>query len=129
VPPLYHLTSCTHTKSNLYLAISLIVLYIYRRVQASNIPSTKFLIPFPLLRSYQRISPCVRHQFVFCNKIHFYGELLAPRPAPKLEDHPLSALRNCLFSVFAPTRTVRIGGRSSIRKLTTRRAVGTGTHL
>jgi hypothetical protein len=27
----------------------------------------------------------------------FYGELLAPRSTPKLEDHPLSAVRDCLF--------------------------------
>jgi hypothetical protein len=28
----------------------------------------------------------------------FYGEeLLAPRPTPKLEDHPLSAVRDCIF--------------------------------
>jgi hypothetical protein len=34
----------------------------------------------------------------------FYGEvLLTPRPAPKLEDHPLSAVRDCLFNVFAAT--------------------------
>jgi hypothetical protein len=34
----------------------------------------------------------------------FYGEeLWAPRPTPKLEDHPLSALRDCLFSIFAAT--------------------------
>jgi hypothetical protein len=33
---------------------------------------------------------------------NFYGEgLLAPRPTPKLEDHPLSAVRGCLFNVFA----------------------------
>jgi hypothetical protein len=29
--------------------------------------------------------------------------LLAPRPTPKLEDHPLSAVRDCLFSIFAAT--------------------------
>jgi hypothetical protein len=29
----------------------------------------------------------------------FYGEeLLAPRPTPKLEDHPLSAVRDCIFA-------------------------------
>jgi hypothetical protein len=34
----------------------------------------------------------------------FYGEeLLAPRPTPKLEDHPLSAVRDCLFKIFAAT--------------------------
>jgi hypothetical protein len=26
-----------------------------------------------------------------------------PRPTPKLEDHPLSAVRDCLFSIFAAT--------------------------
>jgi hypothetical protein len=34
---------------------------------------------------------------IFVTSIFFYGEeLLAPVPAPKLEDHPLSAVRNCL---------------------------------
>jgi hypothetical protein len=40
----------------------------------------------------------------FRNKIIFYGEeLLVPRPTPKLEDHPLSAVRGCLFNIFAAT--------------------------
>jgi hypothetical protein len=39
----------------------------------------------------------------FCNKIIFYGESLALRPTPKLEDHPLPAVRDCLFSIFAAT--------------------------
>ena len=57
----------------------------------------------------------------------FYSEgLLAPRPTPKLEDHPLSAVRNCLFNLFAAT--LHIGGRSSIRNLRTRHVVVTGTH-
>jgi len=60
------------------------------------------------------------------NKIRFYGEeLLAPRPTPKLEDHPLSAVRYCLFNKFSAT--LHIGGRSSIRNLRTRHAVVTGT--
>jgi hypothetical protein len=38
------------------------------------------------------------------NIIIFYGEeLLAPRPNPKLEYHPLSAVRDCLFNVIAAT--------------------------
>jgi hypothetical protein len=38
------------------------------------------------------------------NVIIFYGEeLLAPRPTPKLEDHPLSAVRDCLLNVFVAT--------------------------
>ena len=60
--------------------------------------------------------------------IRFYsGELLAPRPIPKLEDHPLSAVQHCLFNIYAGT--LHIGGRSSIRYLRTRHVLGTGTHL
>jgi len=34
--------------------------------------------------------------------ICFYGEeLLAPCPTPKLEDHPVSAVRDSLFNIFA----------------------------
>jgi hypothetical protein len=45
---------------------------------------------------------------MFHNVIIFYGEeLLAPRSTPKLEDHPLSALRDCLVNVFAATLHLR----------------------
>jgi hypothetical protein len=41
---------------------------------------------------------------MFRNIIIFCGEeLLATRSSPKLEDHPLSAARDCLFNVFAAT--------------------------
>jgi len=30
--------------------------------------------------------------------------LLAPRPTPKLVDNPLSAVRGCLFNIFAATK-------------------------
>ena len=46
----------------------------------------------------------------------FDEELLTPHPTSKLEEHPLSGVRNCLFSIFAAT--LHIGGRSSIRNLT-----------
>jgi hypothetical protein len=49
--------------------------------------------------------------------LRFYGE----------EDHPLSAVRDCLFSIFVAT--LHIGRRSSIRKLRTRYAVVTGGPL
>ena len=49
--------------------------------------------------------------------------LLAPRPTPKLEDHPLSAVHDCLFNLFAAT--LHKGGRSCIRNLRTRHAVVT----
>jgi hypothetical protein len=66
--------------------------------------------------------------WLFLNTIHFYGEkLLAPRQTPKLEDHPLSAVHDCLFYISAAT--LHIGGHSSIRNLRTCHAMMTGTHL
>jgi len=57
--------------------------------------------------------------------IHFYGEeLLEPRPTPEVEVHTMSAVRGCLFNIFAPT--LLIGGRSSISNLNTRLAFVTG---
>jgi hypothetical protein len=46
---------------------------------------------------------------------------------PNLKGHPLSAVRDCLFNIFAST--VHNGGRSSILNLRTRHAVVTGTHF
>jgi hypothetical protein len=50
----------------------------------------------------------VRHSEASCDisliGFVFYGEMwLAPRPTPMLEDHPLSAVRDCLFKIFAVT--------------------------
>jgi len=43
----------------------------------------------------------------------FYREgLLAPHPTPRLEDHPLSAVHDCLFNLFAAT--LHKGDRSLI---------------
>jgi hypothetical protein len=86
-------------------------------------------VPFSLLRLHRSINPGPRLTLcLFRNTIRFYDEeLLAPRPTRKLEDHPLSAVRNCLFNIFAAT--LHIGGRSSIRNLRTRHAVVTGNHL
>ena len=53
--------------------------------------------------------------------------MLAPRPTSKLEDHPLLAVRDCLFNIFAAT--LHTGGRSSTCNLRTRHALVTGTHL
>jgi hypothetical protein len=56
------------------------------------------------LFSNQRICPGPRPFVTFHNKLIFYGEeLLVPRPTPKLQDHPLSAVHNCLFNIFAAT--------------------------
>ena len=65
---------------------------------------------------------------MFQNLVSFYGEeLLTPHPTPKLEDQPLSAVRDCLFNIFAAT--LHIGGHSSIRNQRTRHVVVTGTHI
>jgi hypothetical protein len=66
--------------------------------------------------------------FRFRYKASFYiEELLAPSQNPKLEDHPLSAVRDCLFNIFEAT--LHIGGLSSIRNTRTRHAVVTRTYL
>jgi hypothetical protein len=76
-----------------------------RPIHTSNIPSTKSHIHFLSLRSFiQGIHPGLRLLVVFHNKHIFYGEeMLAPRPTPKLQDHPLSAVCDCLFNIFAAT--------------------------
>jgi len=84
--------------------------------------------PLPVLILIQRISPGPEHLYPFRGKTSLYGEeLLTPRPTPKLEVHPLSAVRDFLFNIFAAT--LHTAGRSSILNLRTRRAVVTGTHL
>jgi len=60
--------------------------------------------------------------------ICIYGEeLLASCPTPKLEGHPLSAARDCLFNIFAAT--LHIGSHSSIYNLRMHHAVVRETHL
>jgi hypothetical protein len=91
----------------------------------SQVPVT---CPYPGLRSCQKISPGSRPFGTFRNTIRFYGkELLAPSPTLKLKDHPLSAVRDCLFNIFAAT--LHTGDRYSICNLRTRHAAVTGTHL
>jgi len=77
-------------------------------------------------RTHKRPPLKKSRMWVFLNKVFNREVLLAPRPTPKLEDHPLSAVRDCLFNLFAAT--LLIGGRSSIRNLRTRHAVVTGNH-
>jgi len=65
---------------------------------------------------------------MFCNKASFCGEELSTiHPNPMLEDHPLSAVGDCLNNIFAAT--VHIGGRNTIRNKRTRHSAVTGTHL
>jgi len=56
---------------------------------------------------------------MFRNTVIIYDvELLAPRPTPKLKDHPVLAVRDCVLNIFAAT--LRIGGRSPTLNLRTR---------
>jgi hypothetical protein len=62
------------------------------------------------------------------NMVIFYSEeLLAPRPNSKLDDHPLSAVRDFLFNIFAAILHIR--GRSSSHNLRSSHAVVTATQL
>ena len=85
-------------------------------------------VPFPLLRLYQSVSPGPGQMYLFCNKVSFYSkELLGPRSTPKLEDHPLLDVCNCLWNIFVPS--LQVGGHFSIRNHRTCHAVVTGAHL
>jgi hypothetical protein len=54
----------------------------------SQVPAT---CPYPRLSVW-----------TFRNKIRFYGEeSLATRPTPNLKEHPLSAVRDCLFCIHS----------------------------
>ena len=71
---------------------------------------------------------CPYPEWTFRNMIRFYGDaLLAPQPTPKLEDHPLWAVHDCLLNIFATALHIR--GLSTTRNLKTRHAMVTGTHL
>ena len=126
--PLSHRTSSVPTKSNLFLGNSLAAVVSDPHAQAPEIPCIESHFPFPLLRSYQKISPGPRHLFMFRKSASFLDEnFVAPRPIPELEDQALSPVRDCLFNIFAAT--LHIGGSFSIRNLRSHHAVVTGTHL
>jgi hypothetical protein len=86
-------------------------------MQASDIAGTKSHVPLSLRRSYQSISPGPRLWFrIFRNKVTFL---------PKLKVHPLSAVRDCSFNIFAAT--LHIGGRS-VRWATGRKSLSAVSH-
>jgi hypothetical protein len=68
------------------------------------------------------LRPSPRFIDPFRNMLVFYGEgLLAPRPTPKLEDHPLSFVRGCLFNILAAN--LQLDAVPSIRNARTRHAL------
>ena len=60
-------------------------------------------IPFPSLKSLHIIRSFGSICRCYNTLIFMLRGFLSPRPIPKLDDHPLSALRNCLFSISAAT--------------------------
>jgi len=56
---------------------------------------------FPLLKSLHIIRSFGSLCICFNMLIFTLRGFLPPRPIPKQDDHPLSALSNCLFSIFA----------------------------
>jgi hypothetical protein len=62
------------------------------------------------------LTPCV----AFCNMLAYGEEMLAPSPTSKLVYHPLSAIRDCLLSVFIAAFHI---WRSSSPPATQRRAM------
>jgi hypothetical protein len=79
----------------------------------------------PLHKSFiQKIRPGPRLIDPFRDEFVFYGEgLLAPHPTPKLEHHPLSFVRGCIFNIFAAN--LLLEAVPSIRNPRTRHAVVT----
>jgi hypothetical protein len=75
-----------------------------------SIVSQHFMEPKGLIPNSQELSTCScpcpspRLYLIFHNKCILYVEvLLAPRPTPKREDHPVSFGRGSLFNIFAAT--------------------------
>ena len=97
---------------------------IQNQIDPVHAPTSHFL-KIHLSWSYRRISPGTRHLFAFRNYASFYGELLAPRPTSKLENHPLSAVRELLIQ-YIRSYPAYWNARSSIRNLRTHHAVVTG---
>jgi hypothetical protein len=87
----------------------------------SQVPAT---CPYP-----KNISPGPRLTlWLFRNTIRvLQWGVVSTSPNPQAGDHPLSAVRDCLFNIFAAT--LHIGGRSSMRNLRTCHALVKGTHL
>jgi hypothetical protein len=80
---------------------------IFYPAETPNVPSTKSHVLFPLPRSCQRISPGPMRFETFRNNKKLRWGVVAPRPTPKLEDHPLSAVSGCLFNIFAANPLTR----------------------
>jgi hypothetical protein len=117
-----------HIEGNLATEVSFIILDTLERIVQVKVTvrCIKMLVTIAWLSC--PLPPVIALFKMITNLIRIYGEkLLPPCPTLKLEDHPVSAVRDCLFNVF--TATLRIGSSSSIRNLRTCYAEVTGTNL
>jgi hypothetical protein len=126
VPPPTYLTSCTPTKSNLYLDSSLeIVIRKPALFKLLTFHNPNLMSVFHRLGRFSRESVQVRSSLMtFVRNYFFYGEgLLAPRPTPKLEDYSLFSA--AAYSIYSQLPSIA-GGRYSIHNPRTCHAMVTG---
>ena len=70
----------------------------WSRVLPERLTDSQLLKKFP---AFQVVPKDQFESVAYVTCLSFYGEeLLPPRPNPKLEDHPLSAVRDCLFNIL-----------------------------
>jgi hypothetical protein len=100
-----------------YVSIFFVIFQAFKKLQTSRLLVLRKRLIGRVIRTFRevnccnksidlmkRISPGPRRFETFRNNKNFYGEgLLAPRPTRKMEDHPLSAVRDCLFNIFVAT--------------------------
>jgi hypothetical protein len=73
-----------------------------------DLPSCFFRY-FSFPRSFQCIHSILRRCVIFRTKLDSYGEdVLVPHSTPKLEDDPLSAVRDFLFDIFSAKLKVKL---------------------
>ena len=88
----------------------------------------KLIPPFPLLGLHKRINPEPRQMYWLCSKASIDGEdMLATRKNHKMEYHPLPAVGDWFFNIFAAS--LHTGRRFSNGNPRTHHAVMTGTHM
>ena len=105
-PTLSHPTPCTRTNSIYVLLIPLLLLLQLNPICKVSLQSTyQISCPFSSAQVVPKDQSRYKARVPFRTKARFYvEELLAPRPNPQLEDHPLSSFRDC-FSIFSQQHT------------------------
>jgi len=117
----------------MFTTIPIVISYLltpWRRILLEKLTDFQLVKKYPAFHGTRRFITAFTSASVwwFRTVIRFYGEQLTePSPIPKLEDHTLSAVRDCLCNIFAVT--LHTGDRSSSRNVRTRHAVVTGNRL